>query len=312
LSIGIIAAAGLVFFYVADRFAIFGTAILPAKPAPTCVPFEEGMLRPMWQHLRQHRLSHATLLPVIVVPVAVIIFWNDASSGYPLRQVAVTPPAGADATRSVLRIDGDADGDFVIFDHKRHQAVCDQGSSCQRCHHVYLPGDVQTPCHRCHGDMFCESSIFDHELHALRVGQGKAADLPKEPSADTCGETGLLLRHRWPRESGFAMARLQNASCTECHPDDEPKSVRTAVACGDCHGAEMGLSDEESLSFNAWAPSYVDAMHRQCIGCHKVQAISRGRPQLGDCQTCHRAEEGRRPSASNTSPPPPPKVTLTE
>jgi Ni/Fe-hydrogenase subunit HybB-like protein len=288
LSIGIVAAAGLAFLYVSEHFAIFDHLLEPAGIGPGQLPFDGGLLRPMWQSLRQHRLSHVTLLPVFVIPLAIIVFWNDAVEGYPLRRMPVVPPTAADGTRSVLRIDGDADGDFVAFDHARHQKDLGQADSCQRCHHVYLPGDQQTPCHRCHGDMVRESDIFDHELHALWVGHRKANGLPRELRGDTIAQVGQVLQRRRLECSGPGRARLQNLSCTQCHQEGgRPKSADTAVACGVCHGRDMGLSEEKRISLVQWAPSYMDAMHQQCIACHQREAKQQDRPQLAECEACH-------------------------
>ena len=100
LSIGIVAAAGLVFLYVSEHFAIFDLALEPARIGPGRRALDEGALRPMWQNLRQHRLSHATLLPVLVIPLAIIVFWNDVLEGYPLEESPVAPPTAVDATRT--------------------------------------------------------------------------------------------------------------------------------------------------------------------------------------------------------------------
>ncbi len=287
LSIGIVAAAGLVFLFVSERFAIFETLLEPAKVGPIQAPSERGLLRPMWQSFRLRRLSHATLLPVFVIPIAVIVFWDDAVEGYPLRRTPTAPPTAADATRSVLRIDGDADGDFVVFDHARHQRDFGQSDSCERCHHVYLPGDPQTPCHRCHGDMFRKRNIFDHELHALRVGQRKTGGLSRELWNDTMAHAGLVRSHGTLDSSGFAAIRLQNQACMQCHPQGEVKCADTAAACDVCHGREMGLSEEEEESLVKLAASYVDALHQRCVVCHEKEAKRKDRPELAECRTCH-------------------------
>jgi hypothetical protein len=232
-------------------------------------------------------------LPVIVAPLAVILFWNDATDGYPLRETPVTPPTGADARRATLRIDGDADGDAVIFDHARHQADFGQDDSCQTCHHVYLPGDPQTACHRCHSDMFRSRRIFDHEWHTLRVGRRKLAGLPRELYTDSPGAIDLAATSFPAVQAGFARIRSQNQSCAECHPVGHPKSGRTAVACGTCHGSEMGLSPAARTSFGAHAVSYTEAMHGRCIACHVEQAAQRDRPELAECRTCHPADADR-------------------
>jgi MFS family permease len=286
LSIGIVAAAGFVFLFVSERFAIFDDLLEPARIGRGQPPCEGAHLRPMWQNLRLHRLNHLTLLPVFVIPLAIIVFWEDAVEGYPLRRTPTAPPTAVDATRSVLRIDGDADGDFVVFDHARHQRDFGQSDSCELCHHVYLPGDPQTPCHRCHGDMFRKRNIFDHELHAMRVGQRKAGGLSRELWNDTMAQAGLVRSHGTLDSSGFAAIRLQNRACVQCHPQGEVKSAETALACNACHGREMGLSEKED-PLVTMAASYVDALHQRCIVCHEKEAKRQERPELAECRTCH-------------------------
>jgi hypothetical protein len=298
LSIGIIAAAGLAFLYISERLAIFDRVLEPAKPALDHPLLDEGLLRPIWPRLRQRRLSHVTLMPVIVLPLSVIFFWNDVVEGYPMRKTPVAPPTAANLTRSLLRLDGDADGEAVIFDHTRHQNDLGHADSCRRCHHAYLPRDPQTPCHRCHADMFCRSSIFDHEFHALRVGYRTVHELPRQLHGETTEQALPRLQLCQPGHSSHSQNRLKNLSCTECHQLGSPKHADTALACSVCHGREMGLMDEEQTLLNKWALSYVDAMHKKCISCHKEMAVQRGRPRLAECQTCHQLISDRSLTAS--------------
>ena len=230
LSLGIFAAAGLAFIHISERFEIF-EAILEPSAEVTCSPIRAGELRPMWQANRYHRLRHSTLLPVLVIPVAVLFFWNDAVRGYPLRQTPVLPPTAMDEARALLRIDADADGDFVYFEHLRHQRDFGETDSCQRCHHTHFPGDPQTPCYNCHSDMYRESSIFDHDLHAFRIGyrmaNGLATELAGEPIETA--QTSVRLSGLTDRWSAPEIARLENLSCSECHDPYRPKLEETAA-----------------------------------------------------------------------------------
>jgi hypothetical protein len=44
---------------------------------------------------------------------------------------------------------------------------------------------------------------------------------------------------------------------------------------------------EGETTFNMLAPSYKDAMHGRCLGCHEEQAFEQDRPELALCSTCH-------------------------
>ena len=62
--------------------------------------------------------------------------------------------------------------------------------------------------------------------------------------------------------------------CDDCHHYYEEGDPGT-IACGECHMTESDEADEE-------VPKRSDAMHSQCIGCHKD---SGGGPD--ECAECH-------------------------
>ncbi len=63
--------------------------------------------------------------------------------------------------------------------------------------------------------------------------------------------------------------------CTTCHHTE--KEGETALkACSECHAAAA-----------AEAPSYKDAMHKRCQGCHKEQNAS-GKSAPVKCNECHK------------------------
>ncbi len=291
LSIGIVAAGGLAFVVISERYSIFDGALEPEPEPGVCTAMHGTGPQPLWQMLSRRRLSHATFLPVIFIPLGVLLFWDDAARGYPTAEVRVMPPTAMDVRRNTLRIDGDVDGSFVVFDHARHQRDYRDEASCERCHHAFAPGDPQSACHRCHTGMFHGSSIFDHDLHAARIGArldaGEPIDL-SEQAPETAGQTVRTTGPLTVRSDG-ASALLENASCHHCHPAGEPKRGSTAKACTDCHGKDMGLTSEEELeAFTAHAPSYVEAMHGQCIACHEKEAGPKDNPHLPECATCHK------------------------
>jgi Ni/Fe-hydrogenase subunit HybB-like protein len=168
-------------------------------------------------------------------------------------------PAPAREARGgeVLWIDGNRDGFGTAFPHDRLIELLGGKQSCARCHHANLPRDRNSGCWECHRDLYQASDAFRHDWHASPSG-----------------------------------ARL---SCTECHRRGEVRSAATAKACEECHknlqpaGAVIAVKRYR-------APSYTEAMHRLCIGCHQ-SPIHEGQPELARCACCHR--ETRRPAAAS-------------
>jgi hypothetical protein len=158
---------------------------------------------------------------------------------------------------NVLRIDGNHSGDFVNFDHQAHQdrlskliptVYATEQDMCVECHHLSKPENGgPTACAECHSDMYQTTSIFNHSLHQANVAPGG------------------------------------NQSCAVCHQGGH--SASTAVACVQCH-SEMGPA-KDGTAFSYIAPSYKDAMHGLCIGCHEQEAQKLGKPEIAYCGECH-------------------------
>ena len=289
LSLGIVAMAALVFLFVTEQFKIFQLEPISETKRASAEKPVTRLGEPLWYCLPGRRLARVTLLPVIVIPVAVIAFWGDALRGYPLEQSPVVAPTALKPERGTLRIDGNANGDFVVFDHARHQKDFGRDDSCRICHHVHMPGDDHVACHRCHQDMHRPTSIFRHDHHVdqvgLRILQGAITSPERQP--DLGGRRSVRAVGAQSEQSGLTAVRLQNSSCTECHDAARPKTPETACACVDCHGRDMGIEGDERFSFNAMAVGYVDAFHGLCTTCHKEQATRLDRPELAECATCH-------------------------
>ena len=289
LSLGILAMAGLAFLWISEWCEIFQHVSLSEVEQTESERLPADIGEAPWHGLPGRRLAWVTLLPVIVVPVAVIVFWNDALQGYPLARSAVAPPTAVDPARAKLQIDGNTNWDFVVFDHERHKQDFGQEDSCRLCHHIHLPGDDQTPCHRCHMDMHRQKSIFNHDLHVNQVGLRIFHGVSTSPGeAPELGNRRSVRAVSAPSERlTFATARVQNRSCTECHDAARPEAAETARACVECHGDDMGIAAEKRDSFHAEAIGYVDALHNLCVACHTEQAAPRERPELPECATCH-------------------------
>ncbi len=66
---------------------------------------------------------------------------------------------------------------------------------------------------------------------------------------------------------------IVNQNCQVCHHMDDVTEL-SPTACSQCHGAMEGV------------PSFKDAMHKRCQGCHKEMA-GQGKPAPVKCTGCH-------------------------
>jgi hypothetical protein len=168
---------------------------------------------------------------------------------------------GGSDTVLALMIDGNRDGDYVLFDHDKH--VTKQGGgedTCVLCHHMQKPYEEVSECTGCHSDMYLAVDIFDHATHVEHT--------------------------------------KGNAGCIECHTDPAAEKVRgTAKDCRECHetmrpeGTRVDIAREQQTTL---APGYMDAMHEACISCHEEEMATREETD-GDCAAdltlctnCHR------------------------
>jgi hypothetical protein len=163
-------------------------------------------------------------------------------------------PSGSEA-RPLLLIDGNRNGDAVLFDHDAHAGRQHGADSCSVCHHLDEPFDRYPPCVDCHRDMYEPVSAFDHASHAQALGG--------------------------------------NAGCVECHPAPAgPKDYATATACARCHDDLVPRYSFVGAPQDRWkaAVGYVDAMHGLCKKCHAQKVFAepgRHPATLDRCDTCH-------------------------
>ncbi len=156
----------------------------------------------------------------------------------------------------LLLIDGDRNGNAVLFDHEDHIARLGADTSCALCHHLDLPLDRSTRCAACHRDMFDTTNVFDHAAHERALGG--------------------------------------NDGCVQCHAADATtKTYETATACTECHQAPAAPADSViPAPHERWhaAVSYTDAMHDLCRKCHEAEIREhpdRYAPSLAECRNCH-------------------------
>ncbi len=169
------------------------------------------------------------------------------------------PPAGSQGLApvparearggEVLWVDGNGDGFGTAFPHDRHAELHGGKQSCPACHHANLPRDRNSGCWECHGDMYRPSDMFRHEWHASPSG-GRLA-------------------------------------CAECHRKNEARSAATAKPCEACH-KDLRRAGAVIAVKGHLAPSYTEAMHGLCIGCHRRVAKEKAKPDVARCAHCHK------------------------
>jgi len=261
LSLGVLAAAGLVFLFVVENFPVFGEGWKDRAPAPSSFHATWDTLSHVSQTALRGGIERGTLIAVVALPLAAATLYPPFHTTPP---APVRPAVGLDVARTTLRIDGDARGFRTAFPHAEHQERLGGEDGCATCHHMAMPGDETTPCSRCHRHMVEPTLIFDHEAHWDRVAE----------------------------RDGLGGPQPANLSCDVCHTLGDARTATTAVSCLECHDDAPGWVEESQDGHPdfARAPSYLEAMHGTCVACHEEQAIELDRPGLADCATCHYQE----------------------
>lgn len=258
LSIGVVAGAGLVFFYISEYFSIFNENWKTNKTLFEKFQPSFDSISRVWNTALQSSFHRVSLLGIFALPIAFALMYP----AYDETQNTVIQPAmGANQERTELIIDGNRNGVETVFKHKMHEEQLGNEESCIKCHHMSMPGDKSTPCSRCHQNMIGKTNIFDHDYHTLAVA----------------------------RTLNIAGIHPENHTCYECHPKGQAKTTQNAIACINCHNEDMHMTRQavDTLKVFKFADSYVDIMHNNCQKCHFEMAEQVGRKTLGDCSTCH-------------------------
>jgi hypothetical protein len=165
---------------------------------------------------------------------------------------------------TVLMIDGNRDGRYVLFDHDAHAdrlgRFGDRDTSCVLCHHMNKPFNQGTRCFECHSDMYLPFDIFDHQLHM----------------DEHDGNAGCVECHKDPNLRKF---RGNSTDCLECHKGMRPE------------GSRVNVTDPRKRNL---ASGYMDAMHELCISCHEETQHTLVEPDenFSRCTHCHRGLPG--------------------
>jgi hypothetical protein len=231
LSFGVLSAAGLLFFFLVERFYIFDE---PAASRASGTESKNGGRPRLWTRREAMAIVKSpdtlkiSFLSVLIIPLAILGLRDQATGPFKPIPQPVTAPIGLDDLRTRLRIDGNRNGDFVDFPHNEHKDRMGGDDSCVKCHHLAWPEDHNTACWMCHSDMEVPADFFDHEGHQRRFSAEK--------------------------------------SCEECHDTDRPHGGENAKPCIECHRENMpGLAAYERKGFNHIALGYKHAMHGLCL-----------------------------------------------
>jgi Ni/Fe-hydrogenase subunit HybB-like protein len=284
-TIGILSGAGLTFLFCVEHFGVFegiDRNVVDAAYAPR--KLDHADWKTIFFHNPQADARIYSLSFILSVGAALGLVPRDSIFGVRPRETQVLGPRIVEVSNSklpgvpgvrfsiplpgkgengnskrisVLMIDGDRDGDYVLFDHDRH--VSRQGggdASCVACHHMKKPYEKVSKCSACHADMYLAVDIFDHRTHIERTDG--------------------------------------NHGCIRCHSDPSAKKVRkNTKACQECHqtmrpeGTLVQIAKDRQTSM---APGYMYAMHKLCITCHekKKDTLEQPNDQLARCTNCHR------------------------
>jgi Ni/Fe-hydrogenase subunit HybB-like protein len=258
VSVGVVAAAGLMFFFLGENLPIFSKRPPAARIRAGLLRMEFGSFRQLWVTAVNDSLQRVTLIASVVIPVAFVLMYPPFHR--PAMASDVRPAIGVDTERTKLMMGGENARVSTVFPHADHQKRLGGAKSCGRCHHASLPGDKSTPCSRCHQEMNSAMDMFDHGYHMAAVA-------------------------RKNRLQGMQPA---NASCVQCHAADRPTAAAGVKDCMECHKQDMfpaGLPTKKVDLRRAIA--FREAMHRTCVECHKTEAVKQNKPHLADCGTCH-------------------------
>jgi Ni/Fe-hydrogenase subunit HybB-like protein len=270
VSLGIVAGGILIFLFFVENLNVFDD--VKGHPAPEKPSYDPATLHPLLPKglalPRSYSLAFLAgaaialpWLPLAGVDPRPAPVWGPRSVDVVIRAEDENEPrrlalaAASPETRRVLMIDGNRNGDLVLFDHDDHAERLGGEAACEKCHHLNKPLDANTSCFECHRDMYEPRSVFGHEIHVARLGG--------------------------------------NDGCTECHADGNTvKSYETITECNECHRREISATAFVEAPEERWgeAVGYMEAMHALCVECHEREALTapEEHPEsLNRCTTCH-------------------------
>lgn len=257
MSIGIVAAFGLVFLFSVERFNIWEERPKDPMTDPEARPDFDPVSR-VWLGEPSHagRMKHS-LAFVVAAALGIAAISTVAATG--MRPEPANPARGELA--GLLLIDGNHDGFGTIFPHRMHEERNGGAESCVLCHHMRLPRDKHSPCAACHRDMYQPTDAFKHDWHASPEGGNlgcnqchptfKAKQKETAAQCDVChndllpeGAKSAGMQYRAPSYTDAMHLR-----CIACHKEKAAAIERPGLSyCGNCHREIRPFIDHEGLA----------------------------------------------------------------
>ncbi len=269
VSFAVLSAAGLVFFFLVERFFVLeepkahasahGGGDAHARPAVLLSRDE------ILTVLKGSGVRRVLIIFFIMVPLTWISLRDQATGAFK----PILSPVEADIHRltdqpEVFRIDADQNGMYTDFTHEEHQQdlaklySVTKEKTCIKCHHLGMPRQEKpVACRVCHRDMEVPSEFFNRDKHKEHIE--KTEDFEKLAQVDLVDRKAVF------------------SACMECHKDDM-----------------SGLRNYQDRGLGWTAPGFKDAMHGNCLTCHRMREwmLEQHQPQdpesTGNCLFCHR------------------------
>jgi Ni/Fe-hydrogenase subunit HybB-like protein len=258
VSMGIVAAATLVFLFMIEHFKIWEKRPVDPDADPRKLP-EFQKVDSIW--LGTPRIAARTKYSLAFVVTAAVSF---AFLGNPRAASLGVAPTPVHKARGgeVLRIDANLDGFGVTFYHQREIDRNGGKQSCALCHHMNLPHDTDSGCYECHRDMYRPSDAFRHDWHASPSGARlacaechPAGQVRSAAGAKPCSSChkDLVPQGATIKIKSYATPAYVDAMhtlCIGCHAKVAEKESKPQVArCAECHQGKFNFSETENLLY---------------------------------------------------------------
>jgi Ni/Fe-hydrogenase subunit HybB-like protein len=246
LSIGIVAAAGLVFLFAIERLHIWDRRPQDEERLPFAPP-RFDVVSSVW-------LGNPGMAARLKYSLAFVLAFSFGLAVLPWQQIESrgVPETGVDRARGgdTLIVDGNRDGYGVVFAHKKHIETTGGQEKCVLCHHLNLPDDKQSGCYQCHQSMYSTADAFRHDWHAAPDG-GKVAcsdchDSGTERTAASAKQCQDCHTNLLPPGATIVVDDYEASSytdamhilCVTCHKEKaiEVEGKQALAECASCHG----------------------------------------------------------------------------
>ncbi|HUZ45690.1 MAG TPA: Ni/Fe-hydrogenase cytochrome b subunit [Terriglobia bacterium] len=270
VSLGIVAAATLVFLVMIEHFKVWEQRPADREADPRKLPeFNKVGLTWLGTPVIAGRVKYS-LAFVVAAGAGFLFLGNPRAASQGVEPTPVhrargdvmylktglatyqnRPGPQEDGGEGILYLDADLTGYGVKFYHQREVDRNGGEKSCVLCHHMNMPRDKDSGCYECHRDMYLPTDSFRHDWHASPSGA--------------------------------------NLACVECHARGYARTSAHVKPCVDCHKHLVPAGATIKIKTYT-APSYVDAMHQLCIGCHAKVALKENKPEVARCVECHKGK----------------------